>query len=63
MGQCKHDNIVPFRGVSTVLMLGFCLVFPWYENGNIVDFLVRNRSVDRYNLVSILSQPHALGSY
>ena len=42
---------------------GFCLVFPWYKNGNVMDYLERNPDVDRYDLASISKQPHNLGSY
>ena len=59
--QIKPDNILPFYGVSTDVS-DFCLVFPWYKNGNVMDYLESNPDADRYDLVSILSQPH-IGSY
>ena len=62
MKQLKHDSILPFYGVSTDVS-DFCLVFPWYQNGNIMNYLENNPSVDPYNLASILSQPHTLGTY
>ena len=67
MKQLKQDNILPFYGVSTDVS-NFCLVFPWYENGNIVEYVkldryVKRYGVDAYKLASILSQPHTLGAY
>ena len=63
MKQLKHDNILPFYGVSTDIS-NFCLVFPWYKYGNIVRYLKGNgNGVDAYNLASISSQPHTLGAY
>ena len=45
----NHPNIVPFMGVH-----GFegdrkqmCLVSPWMENGNLLQFLKGNPEVDR----------------
>ncbi|KAF9789185.1 kinase-like domain-containing protein [Thelephora terrestris] len=51
MKQVKHDNIVDFYGVSTTVS-DFCLVFPWYHNGNIMDYLKVNPNTNRYNLLS-----------
>ena len=62
MKQVEHKNIVPFYGVSTTAS-DFGLVFPWYKNGNIVDYLKENPDVDRYILASILSQPHSFCAY
>ena len=51
MKQVEHDNILPFYGVSTTISY-FCLVFPWYENGNIMDYLKKNTGINRYELAS-----------
>ena len=53
MKQADHDNILPFYGVSTSVS-EFCLVFPWYGNGNIADYLRGNPTAKRYDLVSTL---------
>ncbi|KAK0193254.1 kinase-like domain-containing protein [Armillaria mellea] len=48
----KHPNVLPFLGVSTKLFVpSFCLISPWMENGNIMNFLAANPGHDR--LVSI----------
>ncbi|KAF9779338.1 kinase-like domain-containing protein [Thelephora terrestris] len=49
--QLKHKHILPFYGVSTATP-DFCLVFPWYKNGNIERYLENNLGINRYNLVS-----------
>ena len=59
--QLKHNNILPFYGVLADDPK-FYMVFPWYKNGNIMDYLERNPDVDRYDLASISSQPHTFGS-
>ncbi|KAF9789186.1 kinase-like domain-containing protein [Thelephora terrestris] len=51
MKQINHDNILPFYGVSTTVS-DFCLVFPWYSNGNIKDYLKRKQDINRFNLLS-----------
>lgn len=53
MKQVEHENILPFYGVATTISY-FCLVFPWYENGNIMDYLNQNLYINRYELVSAL---------
>ena len=53
MKQIKHRNILPLYGVSTTIS-DVSLVFPWYNNGNIKQFLEKNPGVNRYHLVSIL---------
>jgi len=55
--ELEHGNILPFYGVSTTVA-DFCLVFPWYENGTIMEYLKRKSDVSRFALVSILE--HAL---
>ena len=51
MMQLKHDNILPFYGVSTTVA-DLCLVFPWYGNGNIMDYLKEKPDINRFDLVS-----------
>jgi len=62
MGQVEHDNVLPFYGVSTTVS-NFCLVFPWYRNGNIMDYLRKNPDVNRFDLVSMFGQTHVSGAY
>ncbi|KAF9650321.1 kinase-like protein [Thelephora ganbajun] len=51
MKQVNHDNILPFYGVSTTVS-EFCLVFPWYENGNITDYIKREPNANQLGLLS-----------
>lgn len=51
MMQLKHENILPFYGVSTTVS-DFCLVFPWYGNGNIMDYLKGKPYINRFDLAS-----------
>ena len=51
MKQLKHKNILPFYGVSTTVS-EFCLVFPWYRNGNIMDYLKENPDTNQFELAS-----------
>lgn len=53
MKQVKHDNILPVYGVSNSLAPDFCLIFPWYENGNIMEYLKGNRNANRCDLASL----------
>lgn len=62
MKQLKHNNILPFYGVSTTVS-DFCLVFPWYRNGNIVDYLKGHPDTNQFDLVSTLGKPHTPGVY
>lgn len=55
MKQLDHDNILPFYGVSTSLA-NFCLVYPWYENGKIMDYLKKNPDANRFKLASIFKK-------
>ena len=55
MKQLEHENILPFYGVSTTVS-DFCLVFPWYENGNIMKYLKENPDANRFKLASTLRQ-------
>jgi hypothetical protein len=54
MKNVFHENVLPFYGISTSVSK-FCLVFPWYENGTVMDYLEVNPDADRYNLVSKLN--------
>ena len=51
MKQVEHKNILPFYGVSTTVS-DFCLVFPWYGNGNIIEYLEKKPHADRFALAS-----------
>jgi len=62
MKQLEHGNILPFYGVSTTVA-DLCLVFPWYENRNIMEYLKKNPEANRFDLVSTFKQAHTLGTY
>ena len=50
--QLSHPNVLPFYGVHFLddpLETRFCLVSPWMENGNVVEFLARRNRMDPYN--------------
>ena len=51
MKQEEHDHILPFYGVSEGIS-EFCLVFPLYQNGNIMEYLEKNPTTDRSDLAS-----------
>lgn len=51
MKQIEHDNILPFYGVSTSVS-DLCMVFPWCENGNVMDYLKKRPDTNRFGLVS-----------
>ena len=52
MERLEHGNILPFYGVSTIEGK-FGLAFPWYKNGNIVEYLKKRRpGFSRLALVS-----------
>lgn len=55
MKQIKHGNILPFYGVSTPTA-DFCLVFPWYKNGTIMEYLERKPIISRFTLVSMFEK-------
>jgi len=55
MKQLEHKNILPFYGVSTIAS-DFCLVFPWYENGNITEYLEKKPDINQFELASTLEQ-------
>jgi len=55
MKQLEHNNILPFYGISTTVA-DFCLVSPWYENGNVMDYLKKKPNTSRLPLVSAFEQ-------
>jgi len=55
MKQVEHDNLLPFYGVSATVS-DLCLVFPWYENGNIMDYLKKKPDTNRFDLGSTSRQ-------
>jgi len=55
MKQLEHGNILPFYGVATTVA-DFCLVFPWYENGNIMEYLEKKPGINRFDLASPFRQ-------
>ena len=49
--QLSHPNVLPFYGVHFLnisVEIRFCLVSPWMENGNIVEFLARRNRMAPY---------------
>jgi len=55
----QHPNILPLLGV-TLNEYRFALVSEWMENGNINDFIKRDRDINRAELVRcklVLQQP------
>jgi len=62
MKYSKHDNILPFYGVSTTVC-DFSLVFPWCKNGDIKEYLKKNPYVDRYDLVSKFNRTTHVDAY
>jgi len=55
MKHLNHSNILPFYGVS-ITTTDLYLVFPWYENGNIMRYLEGKPDVDRFALVSTFEE-------
>ncbi|KAF9003194.1 kinase-like protein, partial [Hymenopellis radicata] len=51
--QLRHENILPFYGVSTEVMdhSSLCLISPWMEDGNIRDFLARHPDHSRIRMI------------
>ena len=48
----RHDNILPFLGVTSIPQPS-CIVSPWMQNGNIMDFLKNHPEHNPFNLVSV----------
>ncbi|KAF9789365.1 kinase-like domain-containing protein [Thelephora terrestris] len=59
-----HQNLIPFFGVSES-MFPFCIISPWLPNGNIVEYIRKNRGVNRLQLLAQaacgLEYLHSLG--
>ncbi|KAL5504910.1 hypothetical protein ACEPAH_7573 [Sanghuangporus vaninii] len=47
----QHPNIVEFKGVAISEKLGACLVFPWMENGNSLDYIQENPNALRFPII------------
>lgn len=63
--QLDHPNVLPFYGVFHLNneRIRVCLVSPWMEHGNIIQFLEKRPDVNCIPLVSKeLSWPHYLTS-
>jgi Protein tyrosine and serine/threonine kinase len=64
--QLSHPNVLPFYGIYFLedpLETRFCLVSPWMEYGNIVEFLARQNQcmasyADATNRVSLVRRFH-----
>ncbi|KIK64864.1 hypothetical protein GYMLUDRAFT_258825 [Collybiopsis luxurians FD-317 M1] len=51
--QLKHPNILPLLGVNVELFYpSFCLVSPWMENQDIIAYLKKNLTHNRYDVLS-----------
>ncbi|KAJ7933026.1 kinase-like domain-containing protein, partial [Mycena leptocephala] len=47
-GRLDHPNILPFLGVDEKMFQpSFCLISPWMDNGNLINFLEKNPGFDR----------------
>jgi len=49
--RLSHPNILPLIGVSNTLF-PFCMVSPWMENGNVMEYLRSNPGTDRVQLLT-----------
>ncbi|KAL5532262.1 hypothetical protein ACEPAF_5831 [Sanghuangporus sanghuang] len=49
--RMQHPNIMKFKGVAITGKLGACLVFPWMENGNSLDYIRDNPYVPRFPII------------
>ena len=65
--QLSHPNVLPFYGIyflEDILETRFCLVSPWMEHGNIVEFLARRNRMAPYtdatNCVSLVRGFHEI---
>ena len=52
----RHPNVLPLLGV-TVSEYRFAMVFEWMENGNIIDFVGKDKYVNPTKLVRHRSMP------
>ncbi|KAJ8083220.1 hypothetical protein PM082_009092 [Marasmius tenuissimus] len=50
--QLKHPNVLPFLGIYKLETGQLCLISPWMEKGNLVEFLkaTKREDVDHYTL-------------
>ncbi|KAL0578824.1 Rho guanine nucleotide exchange factor, partial [Marasmius crinis-equi] len=51
--QLKHPNVLPFLGIYQLEQQQLCLISPWMQQGNLLQFLraTRRKDVDYYTLV------------
>ncbi|KAF9443482.1 kinase-like protein, partial [Macrolepiota fuliginosa MF-IS2] len=51
-GSFNHPNIIPFYGIFYLeFRQSICLVSPWMDHGNLVEYLKHNPSAPRMNLI------------
>ena len=62
MKQLEHNNVLPFYGVSTAVS-EFCLVFPWYSNGSLMEYLKGNPSINQFKPASTSDKLRTPGAY
>ncbi|KDQ56518.1 hypothetical protein JAAARDRAFT_132211 [Jaapia argillacea MUCL 33604] len=48
--RLKHDNVLPFLGISTTLF-PLCMISPWMFHGSVVEYLEENPSADKPKLL------------
>ncbi|KAG8924733.1 hypothetical protein FRC02_010217 [Tulasnella sp. 418] len=48
--QLDHENVVPFLGYAFNGTFP-CMVAPWYDNGNLPDYIARHPGLDRTRMV------------
>jgi Protein tyrosine and serine/threonine kinase len=62
--QLSHPNVLPFYGIhflEDTLETRFCLVSPWMDHGNVVEFLARQASYgDATDCVSLVRGFHEI---
>jgi len=51
----RHPNVLPLLG-ATMMNKKFAMTSKWMENGNINEFIGKNKDADRFKLVGL--QPH-----
>ena len=57
----RHPNILPLLGM-TVSERRFAMVSEWMENGNIMEFVEKEKHVNRTGLVCCTSMPTPTGA-
>ncbi|KAG8911202.1 hypothetical protein FRC02_006734 [Tulasnella sp. 418] len=50
----RHPNVVPFLGFTLSNHLPFALVFPWYDFGNVIDYLKHNPAVSVHRRIRLI---------